>query len=82
MSSGASPAAEVVLDETDWLITTLRERARRHGLSLEQELSALLAAAEAGPGRHGPAANPPHHGSRHRDLNLVPGGGIYGDEGR
>jgi len=75
------PGPEVVLDETDWLITTLRERARRHGLSLEQELSALLAAAEAEPAD---TALPPIR------LTTVRGAGtstwsreeIYGDEGR
>jgi antitoxin (DNA-binding transcriptional repressor) of toxin-antitoxin stability system len=77
----SQPGPEVVLDETDWLITTLRERARRHGLSLEQELSALLAAAEAEPAD---AALPPI------TLTTVRGTGtstwsreeIYGDEGR
>jgi antitoxin (DNA-binding transcriptional repressor) of toxin-antitoxin stability system len=75
------PGAGAVLDENDWLITTLRVRARRHGLSLEQELSALLAAAEAGPTD---TALPPIQ------LTTVRGTGtstwsreeIYGDEGR
>jgi len=77
----SQPGTEVTLDETDWLISTLRERARRHGLSLEQELSALLAAAEADPVD---AALPPIR------LTTVRGTGastwsreeIYGDEGR
>jgi antitoxin (DNA-binding transcriptional repressor) of toxin-antitoxin stability system len=77
----SQPGAEVVLDETDWLITTLRVRARRHGLSLEQELSAILAAAEAAPAE---TALPPIR------LATVRGTGtstwsreeIYGDEGR
>ena len=77
----SQPGLEVVLDETDWLITALRERARRHGLSLEQELSALLAAAKAEPAD---TALPPIR------LTTVRGTGtstwsreeIYGDEGR
>lgn len=75
------PGAEVVLDETDWLIRTLRVRARRHGLSLEQELSAILTAADAAPAA---TALPPIR------LTTVRGTGastwsreeIYGDEGR
>ncbi len=77
----SQPGVEVVLDETDWLITALRERARRHGVSLEQEMSALLAAAKAGPED---APLPP--------IRLTTVGGtssstwsreeIYGDEGR
>lgn len=68
-------------DETDWLITALRERARRHGISLEQELSALLAAAEAN--RSGRALPP-------IELTTVRGASastwsreeLYADEGR
>ena len=41
------PGPDMSLDQTDWLITALRERARRHGISLQQELAALLAAATA-----------------------------------
>ena len=77
----SQPGAGGVLDETDHLITTLRERARRHGLSLEQELSAILTAAEAGQTR---TALPPIR------LTTVRGAAtstwsreeIYGDEGR
>jgi antitoxin (DNA-binding transcriptional repressor) of toxin-antitoxin stability system len=77
----SQPGAEVVLDETDWLITALRERARRHGVSLAQELSALLAAAEAGPAD---TALPP---IRLTTVRGAPGSTwsreeIYGDEGR
>ena len=72
---------EVVLDQTDWLIAALRERARRHGVSLEQELSALLAAATAG---QADTALPPIQ------LTTVQSGTastwsreeIYADEGR
>ena len=69
------------MDETERLIEALRERARRHGLSLEQELSAILAAAEAGQAR---TTLPPIR------LTTVRGTAtstwsreeIYGDEGR
>jgi antitoxin (DNA-binding transcriptional repressor) of toxin-antitoxin stability system len=43
------PGTEVILDETEGLVTALRERARRHGLSLRQEVLAILAAAEGHP---------------------------------
>jgi antitoxin (DNA-binding transcriptional repressor) of toxin-antitoxin stability system len=77
----SQPDGGAVTDETERLITTLRERARRHGLSLEQELSAILAAAEAGQAR---TALPPIR------LTTVRGTAtstwsreeIYGDEGR
>ncbi|MGH3265069.1 MAG: type II toxin-antitoxin system prevent-host-death family antitoxin [Trebonia sp.] len=39
---------DVALGETDALVTALRDRARRHGRSLEQELRAILDAARAG----------------------------------
>ena len=77
----SQPRAEVIMDETEGLVRALRERAKRHGHSLEQELRALLDAAENGPE---PARLPP--------IQLVTvrtGGGsswsreeIYGDEGR
>jgi antitoxin (DNA-binding transcriptional repressor) of toxin-antitoxin stability system len=43
------PAAEAMPDDTEGLVTILRERARRHGRSLQQELRVLLDAAENGP---------------------------------
>jgi antitoxin (DNA-binding transcriptional repressor) of toxin-antitoxin stability system len=43
------PATEVSSDETEWLVRILRERAKRHGRSLQQELRALLETAENGP---------------------------------
>jgi antitoxin (DNA-binding transcriptional repressor) of toxin-antitoxin stability system len=72
---------EVVLDETDWLINALRERARRHGVSLEQELSALLAAAEAG---QADTALPPIRLTTVRTTATSTWSReeIYGDEGR
>jgi plasmid stability protein len=74
------PGVEVVLDQTDWLITALRERARRHGVSLEQEMSALLAAAEAGPDD----ALPPIRLTTVRATSTPTWSReeIYGDEGR
>lgn len=67
--------------ETEGLVKILRERARRHGRSLEQELRAILDVAENGPG---PVPPPPIR------LATVRTGGssawsreeIYGDEGR
>jgi hypothetical protein len=69
------------MEETERLITTLRERARRHGLSLEQELSAILAAAGAGQAR---AALPPIRLTTVRGTATSPWSRdeIYGDEGR
>jgi len=77
----SQPGGGGVMDETERLIEALRERARRHGLSLEQELSAILSAAGAGQAR---AALPPIQ------LTTVRGAAtptwsreeIYGDEGR
>jgi hypothetical protein len=44
------------MEETEGLVTALRERGRRHGHALRQELVAIQAAAEAeGP----PATRPP-----------------------
>jgi antitoxin (DNA-binding transcriptional repressor) of toxin-antitoxin stability system len=43
------PGAEVTMHETQRLVRLLRTRAQHHGRSLEQELSALLAAAADDP---------------------------------
>jgi len=77
----SQPGPEVVLDETDWLIAALRERARRHGVSLAQELSALLVAAEAGPAE---TALPPIRLTTVRGTSTSTWSReeIYGDEGR
>ena len=77
----SQPRAEVMMDETYGLVRILRERAKRHGRSLEQELRAILDAAENGPA---PVALPPIR------LATVRAAGssswsreeIYGDEGR
>jgi len=75
----SQPGRGGVMDETERLITTLRERARRHGLSLEQELTAILAAAEAGQ-----AALPPIRLTTVRSTATSTWSReeIYGDEGR
>ena len=77
----SQPGVEVVLDQADWLITALRERARRHGVSLGQEMSALLAAAEARPDD---SALPPIRLTTVRATSTSTWSReeIYGDEGR
>jgi antitoxin (DNA-binding transcriptional repressor) of toxin-antitoxin stability system len=77
----SQPDAEVIMDDTEGLVRVLRERAKRHGRSLEEELHAILAAAENAPE---PAALPPI-----RLTTVRTGTGsswsreeIYGDEGR
>jgi antitoxin (DNA-binding transcriptional repressor) of toxin-antitoxin stability system len=44
------PGPEVIMDETEGLVRILRERAKRHGRSLQQELRAILDTAENSPG--------------------------------
>jgi len=77
----SQPGTEAVMDETEGLVRILRERARRHGRSLEQELRAILDAAENAPGA---APLPP---IRLTTVRTVGGSTwsreeIYGDEGR
>jgi antitoxin (DNA-binding transcriptional repressor) of toxin-antitoxin stability system len=77
----SQPGAEAVMGETEGLLRILRERAKRHGRSLEQELRAILEAAENVPGQ-----------ARLSPIRLTTvrtaGGStwsreeIYGDEGR
>ena len=77
----SQPGTEGVMDETVGLVRVLRERAKRHGRSLEQELRAILDVAQNAPG---PAQLPPIR------LTTVRTAGestwsreeIYGDEGR
>ena len=77
----SQPGAELSTDDTEALVLILRERAKRHGRSLQQELRALLDRAENGPA---PAPLPPIR------LTTVRAAGsstwsreeIYGDEGR
>jgi plasmid stability protein len=75
------PGMEVIMDETEGLVRVLRERAERHGRSLEQELRAILDAAENGPG---PAALPPIRLATVRTAGSSTWSReeIYGDEGR
>lgn len=63
------------------LLTVLRDRARRHGRSLEQELRSILAVAEAG---ETALALPPIqlHTVRTTLGSTWPRGEIYDDEGR
>jgi plasmid stability protein len=75
------PGPEGIVDETEGLVRILRDRARRHARSLEQELRAILEVAENGAGT---APLPPIHLATVRTA----GGStwsredIYGDEGR
>ena len=67
-------------DETGELIRLLRERARRHGRSLRQELDAILDAAASDPAAPLPpislvTVRTPAHSAWDREE-------IYGDEGR
>ena len=75
------PGLEASMDETEGLVRILRERARRHGRSLEQELRAILDTAENGPG---PAPLPPIRLATVRTAGSSSWSReeIYGDEGR
>jgi antitoxin (DNA-binding transcriptional repressor) of toxin-antitoxin stability system len=77
----SQPGTEGIVDETQRLLRILRERARRHGRSLEQELRTILEVAAQDPE---PARLPPI-----RLATVHTAGGstwsreeIYGDEGR
>lgn len=71
--------AEVVLGETGGLVAALRERARRNGRSLHQEVDSLLAKAD-----ESPAALPPIQLKMVRTTSSSQWSRteIYGDEGR
>jgi PHD/YefM family antitoxin component YafN of YafNO toxin-antitoxin module len=77
----SQPSAEAVMDETEGLLRILRERAKRHGRSLEQELRAILDAA-------GNVTGPPRLPPIRLTTVRTAGGStwsreeIYGDEGR
>jgi antitoxin (DNA-binding transcriptional repressor) of toxin-antitoxin stability system len=77
----SQPRAEVIMDETEGLVRILRERAKRHGRSLEQELRAILDTAENGPEA---AALPPIRLATVRTAGSSSWSReeIYGDEGR
>jgi antitoxin (DNA-binding transcriptional repressor) of toxin-antitoxin stability system len=70
---------DVVLGEPGGLVTALRERARRNGHSLQQEVNSLLAEAD-----ESPAALPPIQLKTVRTTTSSrwSRGEIYGDEGR
>ena len=73
--------ADVVLGETGLLVAALRERARRHGRSLHQEVRSILAAAEAD---ESPTVLPPIQLKTVRTAanSRWSRAEIYGDEGR
>jgi antitoxin (DNA-binding transcriptional repressor) of toxin-antitoxin stability system len=75
------PGAEVLMDDTEGLVRILRQRARRHGRSLQQELHAILAAAGDGPEV---APLPPINLTTVRTAGTAAWSReeIYGDEGR
>jgi len=77
----SQPGAEVIMNETEGLVRILRERARRHGRSIQQELRAMLEVAENGPG---PAPLPPIRLAtvRRAGSSTWSREEIYGDEGR
>lgn len=74
-------ATDVILGDENALATALRDRARRHGRSLDQELRSILAASEAGDQA---VALPPIqlHTVRTTASSTWSRGDIYGDEGR
>jgi len=74
------PPLELVTDETAGLVRVLRERATRHGRSLEQELRAILDAASG----QEPAPLPPIRLATVRTAGTSTWSReeIYGDEGR
>jgi plasmid stability protein len=77
----SQPGAEAIMDETEGLVRLLRERAKWHGRSLEQELRAILDAAESDPE---PAPLPPIRLTTVRTAGISSWSReeIYGDEGR
>jgi hypothetical protein len=70
---------DVVLGKTGGLVAALRERARRNGRSLQQEMGVLLAEAD-----ESPAAPPPIQLKTVRTTanSRWSRAEIYGDEGR
>ena len=75
------PRAEVGMDETEGLVRILRERAQRHGRSLEHELRAILDTAQNGPE---PAPLQPIRLAKVRTAETSSWSReeIYGDKGR
>ena len=70
------PGTEAVMEETEGLLRILRERAKRHGRSLEQELRAILDAAKnaPGPARYRRSALPP---CAQPGADVVAGGDLW-----
>jgi len=77
----SQPGTEPDMDDTEGLVRILRERAKRHGRSLQQELRAILETAEKGPAA---APLPPIRLATVRTAgrSTWPREEIYGDEGR
>jgi len=77
----SQPAVAVMPDDTQDLVTLLRERARRHGRSLQQELRVLLDAAESAQAHD---ALPPIRLATVRTAGTSAWSReeMYGDEGR
>ena len=67
---------DVALGETSGLVAALRERARRNGRSLQQEVRAILAAAEADESPRSAAADPVEDRPDYRQLSVVPRGNL------
>jgi antitoxin (DNA-binding transcriptional repressor) of toxin-antitoxin stability system len=77
----SAPAADRVPQDTEGLITVLRERARQHGVTLAQEVDALLRL--AGEERTSPRRPPIQLTTVRTDgLSTWSRTEIYGDEGR
>lgn len=76
----SGPAADVFLNDTGSLIAALRTRARVHGVTLAQELAAILAEAE----NETPADRPGIRLATVRTTGAVNWSRteIYGDDGR
>jgi hypothetical protein len=75
------PGTEVIMNEPEWLFRILRERARRRGYSLAQELRAILGLAEDGTGA--PPLPPVRLATaRTSGSSTWSREEIYGDEGR
>jgi antitoxin (DNA-binding transcriptional repressor) of toxin-antitoxin stability system len=77
----SQPVGAASSDDTQELVTVLRERARRNGRSLQEELRVILAAAENDPGRD---PLPPIRltSVRTAGTSVWSREEIYGDEGR
>jgi antitoxin (DNA-binding transcriptional repressor) of toxin-antitoxin stability system len=77
----SQPRTDLITDETEALVRVLRERAKRNGRSLRQELRTILDMAESAPA---PAPLAPIHLATVRTSGSATWSReeIYGDEGR